>query len=99
MKARTDWPWWKVKAELARRSLSLSAIALANGWNRSAVSQLPRKPIPNIQEAIARALGLRASFIWPTRYERDGTPIRAASWSRKYRPIPANRNDKNRRAA
>lgn len=61
-----------IKAELAKKGISLRALSVGNGYHRSAVSKALRQPWPQVERLIAKALGRHAQDIWPSRYLPDG---------------------------
>ncbi len=64
-------------AALHRRNISLSQLAIANGYShRSALTLALRSPYPKSEAIIAAALDLKPQDIWPSRYNTNGTPNR-----------------------
>lgn len=80
---RKDWPWYKVKAELEARGFNLADISRNHGYSISAAQKVKRVSIPIMQAHIAAALGEKPQTIWPTRYHRNGQPIRFRPWQKK----------------
>lgn len=80
-----DWPWYKVKAALEARGLTLADIARERGYSVSSAHKVKRIFIPKMQAHIAEALDEKPEAIWPTRYDRKGTPIRFRPWQKNRR--------------
>ena len=87
--------WIAIKAMLQLRGLCLSNIAQQLGVGRPAISKAAHTSYPNVERAIANALGLKPQQIWPERYDRFGQPIR----QRPNAPIRKHYNSGTRRAA
>lgn len=73
----TDWEWWRVKAALAAKGLTLVSVALGAGLKRGSAHTVKTKHFPTMQAAVAKAIGVPADFIWPSRYDSAGRPIPA----------------------
>lgn len=54
--------------------MSLSRLAQAHGYYRTAYSHVFRRPYPLAERVIADAIGIPPNEIWPSRYHPDGTP-------------------------
>jgi len=84
MARQTDTHWSDVKAALEKRGTCLAKIALSLGISGAAVTKVKHTPNHDIQTAIAKALGMKPTHIWPTRYYvTSGKPIRPSIWKRK----------------
>lgn len=55
---------------------SLRGLSLAHGYAENAVSEALNRPWPAVERIIADAVGMEPWEIWPSRYNRDGTPKR-----------------------
>ena len=93
-----DWTWSRVRYELSRKEKLLSDVARSAKVGRSAISNVARIPTPRLQSAIAAVIGKKPQKIWPSRYTREGEPIRPLIWL-KSNKIKELRNVKNGRAA
>jgi Ner family transcriptional regulator len=65
------WGWPEIKYELARRGLSLSALAAKHGVTPQAFAKVKRRTSRPAQAAIAKAIGVHPENIWPARYRND----------------------------
>ena len=80
-----DWPWPDVKSAIEKAGTTLSAIAVAAGKSPSAAWRVKDLPLPTVQCAIAKVIGIPAHEIWPSRYRSDGRPVRRRDWLRDFR--------------
>ena len=62
----------KIKAQLFERGLSLRAVDRANGLTPNTCAQALRDPHAAAEQAIADALGIAPSELWPERYDDAG---------------------------
>jgi len=69
--AAQDWHAEDVKAAIRKSGTTLKALAIANGYHRTAFSIVLAKPYPAIERIIANRIGLRPEDIWPSRYHRN----------------------------
>ena len=78
--ARRDWHHADVMAALRKtpQKWSFRRLSLASGYNdQNAVGKTARGQWwPAVERIIADALSLEPWDIWPSRYNRDGTPKR-----------------------
>jgi len=79
-----DWDREKVKYEVRRRRLTLSALSLRHGYADSAVRKALGTPWPAVEKIIADFLGIKPWEIWPSRYHTDGTPRSIAGGKRDH---------------
>ena len=77
MAVQVDWHPEDIKARVRKTGTTLTALAEANGYHRTAFSIVLRKPYPAIEEIIANHLGVQASKIWPSRYQRKSRDPRS----------------------
>lgn len=76
--AAQDWHAEDVKAAIRKTGITLTALAKANGYHRTAFSIVLAQPYPAIERIIAKRLGVQPKDIWPSRYRRTNRvqPIR-----------------------
>ncbi len=77
-----DWHPADIKAELEKTGLTLSGLARANKYHESSMRKAIRHPWPKVERIIAKALGVPPETIWPSRYRRDGLPLREGRWQK-----------------
>lgn len=75
-----DWDWNQVRAELLRRGLTLAEVGRRNGLSADLVRKVRILPLHRPQDAIADAIGVNPSSIWPSRYDPNGKPVRRRDW-------------------
>lgn len=63
-----------VKAEVRRRGITLTQLALDNDLSPAACRVALIRPFHRAEQAIAAFIGVPARKIWPDRYDPDGTP-------------------------
>lgn len=68
------WEW--IKFQLRARGLSLADVARSLEVTSQAVKNAKHAPYPRVERAIASALELNPSEIWPERWTSDGTSRR-----------------------
>lgn len=71
-----DWHRADIVAALHKIGWSLRRLSAANGFSPMAVSQALHKQYPNAEKIIADVLNLHPMTIWPSRYDKQGEPIR-----------------------
>lgn len=74
------------------RGTTLAALSEANGFEASAFSKALKRRWPSVELIIARFLDKHPQDIWPSRYDRSGSPIR--SNARRARAARLRQNDK-----
>ena len=74
MQSAPDWHSEDIKAAIRKTGVTLTALSVAAGFSPSAVRTCLLVPIPRVQAAIARHLGLKPQDIWPSRYDANGRP-------------------------
>lgn len=95
---RRDWPWWRVKAGLEARGLSLTALAAAHGVTKWALCKAKYRPQPKAQTILAEALGKVPQAIWPSRYHPSGASISSTVWLKSSAGGAASHRQKRRAA-
>jgi len=65
----------EIKAAIRMRGTTLSALAVSWGHTECAIRHALRGPYPKVERLIARFLGLDPAYIWPDRYDSDGSPL------------------------
>lgn len=72
-----DWHSADVLASVRKKGWSLQQLALASGYARGgSLNKALREPYPKAERIIAECIGIEPRQIWPSRYNRDGTPNR-----------------------
>jgi Ner family transcriptional regulator len=83
-----DWSPEMVKAELAARGLTLSALARRVGYaSPRSLSHALKHPLPTAERLLATALGVAPWEIWPSRYS-DHLPNRRPGYPRGKPRLP-----------
>lgn len=75
MAPRRDWHWSDVKAALEKRGTNLRRLSVEHDYDLSAAAQVKTRNLPFLQSIIAKAIGVRAQDIWPSRYDANGDPV------------------------
>lgn len=77
MKQRpTDWHPEDIKAAVRKTGTTMSALSRAAGLSVGAAKRALDVPWPRAEAIIAARLCLRPQDIWPSRYDRNGQPIK-----------------------
>jgi len=79
------WHPEDIKAAVRKRGTTLSQLARDNGLSESTCRCALIRPTLAGERVIAAFLGIPAQALWPSRYERDGTPKHPRA-SRQDRP-------------
>ncbi|MGX2951505.1 helix-turn-helix domain-containing protein [Ursidibacter sp. B-7004-1] len=58
----------EIRGELMKRGKTFAQLGLENGLAKTTVRNALDKPYPKGEQIIAKALGLKPSDIWPSRY-------------------------------
>lgn len=74
---RQDWHPADIKAALAKKGYTFARIASEYGYVTNTPCAVLRKPWSQIEEIVARILGVPAARIWPSRYNRLGQPLKS----------------------
>ncbi|WP_404991362.1 transcriptional regulator [Cupriavidus pauculus] len=69
-----DWHRVDIKAALEKAGYSLRQLSLQHGYAPGSLKAVLDNPWPGAEQIIARALGVTAAEIWPSRYDTDGNP-------------------------
>lgn len=72
--AGTDWHKADIKAALEKRGWSLRSLANHLKLNHTTLAQALHSRYPAAERRIADAIGLHPMVLWPSRYNKDGTP-------------------------
>lgn len=72
--APKDWHRADIKAALEKSGWSLRRLSLNHAYAGKSLSTALRVPWPKAEGIIADAIGVPPQRIWPTRYNKDGTP-------------------------
>lgn len=73
---REDWHPADIKAALDKKGWSLARIAREYGYGKNSPYMVLQKPWSQIEEIVARIIGVKAADIWPCRYDRRGRPLK-----------------------
>jgi Ner family transcriptional regulator len=65
--------------QLNRRGLSYAEVARQLGVRRTVPRTVFDRPYPKMERQLAELLGYRPEWIWPERYDADGTPANRRS--------------------
>jgi Ner family transcriptional regulator len=69
-----DWHPADIKAALHKKGITLAGLAAAYGMtSSSSLSSTFTRSYPLNEKRIADAIGLHPMFIWPSRYNKDGS--------------------------
>lgn len=60
--------WYTIKFILDLNKITMRRIAREMDISHISLAQVAYRPIPSYQEAIAKALGIAAEELWPSRY-------------------------------
>ena len=74
-----DWHPADVKAALDKKKWSFARIAREYGYAPKAPNKVLYKPWSQVEQIVAKILGVKAAEIWPSRYDRRGRPLKSAT--------------------
>ena len=80
MSEHGDWHWYRIKAELEAKGLTLTRLSQQHGRSPGYAAKVKNCPIPRAQAIIANALGRSPQEIWPSRYTPEGRPVSRVRW-------------------
>jgi Ner family transcriptional regulator len=89
----SGWHPEDVKAAIRKRGITLTELALRNGFSESYLRNALIRPARDGELIISRFLRVKPEVIWPDRYDADGTPN-----YRKYRELQRERTLRRRAA-
>ncbi|UXT99419.1 helix-turn-helix domain-containing protein [Agrobacterium tumefaciens] len=73
--------WQAIKAEVHRRGMTLTELAVRNGFHRSLLRKLNTTTHYNGQAALAAFIDQKPENLWPTRYPKKSSGILdSAKW-------------------
>lgn len=67
-KVPCDWHQADIIAAIKKTGTNMSALSSASGYSRNGLRNALYRPYPKAERIIARAIGVDASEIWPSRY-------------------------------
>ena len=70
----SGWHPEDVKAAIRKKGVTLSELALREGFGESYLRNTLMRPLYEGERIIARFLRVPPQVIWPDRYDADGTP-------------------------
>lgn len=71
-----DWHPEDIKAAVRKTGTTLSALSRAAGLSDGAAKRALETPWPRAEAIIASCIGRRPQDIWPSRYDREGLPVK-----------------------
>jgi Ner family transcriptional regulator len=72
----TDWHPADIKASLAKKGFTFARIARENGYVCNSPNSVLHKPWSQMERIVSNIIGVKASEIWPSRYDRRGRPLK-----------------------
>jgi Ner family transcriptional regulator len=99
--AQAGWHREDIKAGLRKRHGPITALSVAWGYNRGAITNTLLRPdfSPSVEQRIAEALGEHPHTLWPDRWTPEGTPRpRSTSATHPSVAIPAPHRQKSETA-
>lgn len=72
--APKDWHKADIKAAVEKAGHTLRGLSKKHGLSHAYFGESLHRPIPKAQAILAETIGLPPQKIWPSRYEKDGTP-------------------------
>lgn len=69
-----DWRPKRIIAALHAKQITLAGLSKRAGYEQSAAAVALGRPWPAVERVIARAIGMKPSLIWPSRYDADDSP-------------------------
>lgn len=63
-----DWHQADIIAAIKKTGTNMSALSEASGYSRNGLRNALYRPYPKAENIIAKAIGVDASEIWPSRY-------------------------------
>lgn len=70
----TDWHKADIKAAIEKAGWTLRSLARRHNLTHGTLTQALRTSYPASERRIADALGVHPMVIWPSRYNKDGSP-------------------------
>lgn len=70
------WTTSKIKEALEDEGWSCRQLSFSRGYTSNALQTALHRPYPQAERIIADVIGVRASEIWPDRYDDKGNPNR-----------------------
>ena len=65
-----DWHRIDIVAAIHKRGLTMRDLSISAGLGKDTLKNALYRPYPKGEQIIAKALGVEASEIWPSRYQR-----------------------------
>jgi len=84
---KRGWHRADIKAALEKIGLSLAELSRQTGYHPTAAGRALRTSWPEMERAIAEALGTSPQAIWPTRYTPEGVPLKYLPRHRRERGV------------
>lgn len=65
-----DWHRIDIVAAIHKRGMTMRDLSVSNGLGKDTLKNALYRPYPKGEQIIAKSLGVEASEIWPSRYQR-----------------------------
>lgn len=101
MRNEYGWDAPGIHAEIKRRGVTLTALAIRNGLSAAACRTSLTRAFPAADRVIADFLGVPVHELWPDRYYPDGGRVdrRTVHYRAQNKPCSADSHCQNTRAA
>ncbi|GAB4365298.1 MAG: hypothetical protein Kow00114_22510 [Kiloniellaceae bacterium] len=93
--ARTGSNGWhveEIKAAVRMKGTTMSALALAAGYDRTVGSYCLRQPVPAVNRAVSDLLEVPLHELWPDWFDEDGEPLPFGRKRTTAAPAPQRKN-------
>uniref|UniRef100_C6E6U5 Putative transcriptional regulator, Nlp n=1 Tax=Geobacter sp. (strain M21) TaxID=443144 RepID=C6E6U5_GEOSM len=77
LQVHQDWHPADIKAALDKAGYSFARIARENGYRLNSPNVVLHRAWSQVEQLVAKILGVQASEIWPSRYDRRGRPLKS----------------------
>lgn len=86
--------WEFIKYQLRLRGSSITQLARDMGLHDRTVRFAKQNRYPRVERRIAKTLGVTPWFVWPERWNNDGTPVRERPNAAERKHTSANNSSK-----
>ena len=87
-KRPADWHKADIKAALEKAGWTLRKLSVYHGYSPGLLKEALRRPYPNAERLIAKAIGARPEAIWPSRYDQETRPLRGVGGAPTHKSGP-----------